>query len=107
FCGSGTVLVESLALGRDALGIDVLPLARLISQVKTTAGKADDLVNAGLHVLARAKRLRDSAPPPSPLAFWFKPEVLRCLIRLSRAVQHHPDDAVRRFLQVSLSSTVR
>ncbi|MBV8454202.1 MAG: site-specific DNA-methyltransferase, partial [Deltaproteobacteria bacterium] len=36
FCGSGTTLVEALALGRNAVGVDANPLACLISQAKTT-----------------------------------------------------------------------
>src|SRR5215469_5962917 len=36
FVGSGTTLVESKLLGRNAIGIDVNPLACLISKVKTT-----------------------------------------------------------------------
>jgi hypothetical protein len=36
FMGSGTTLVESKVLGRNAIGIDVNPLACLISKVKTT-----------------------------------------------------------------------
>src|SRR5215467_16286956 len=36
FVGSGTTLVESKVLGRNAIGIDINPLACLISRVKTT-----------------------------------------------------------------------
>jgi len=36
FCGSGTVLLESLLAGRNAVGTDTNPLASLISQVKTS-----------------------------------------------------------------------
>ena len=36
FMGSGTTLVESRILGRNALGVDINPLACLISKVKTT-----------------------------------------------------------------------
>lgn len=35
FCGSGTVLVEALISGRDAVGIDIDPLAAFISRVKS------------------------------------------------------------------------
>lgn len=34
FCGSGTTLVEALRLGRNAIGVDVNPLAALITRVK-------------------------------------------------------------------------
>lgn len=36
FVGSGTTLVESRLLGRNSIGIDINPLACLISSVKTT-----------------------------------------------------------------------
>src|ERR1044072_5769788 len=35
FSGSGTVLLESILSGRNAIGIDVNPIAKLISKVKT------------------------------------------------------------------------
>lgn len=35
FCGSGTVLLESILSGRNAVGSDANPLARLIAKVKT------------------------------------------------------------------------
>ena len=36
FCGSGTVLLEANLRGHHAIGIDINPLARLISRVKIT-----------------------------------------------------------------------
>ena len=35
FCGSGTVLLEAMCAGFDSVGLDVNPLATLISRVKT------------------------------------------------------------------------
>lgn len=34
FCGSGTVLLESIISGRNAIGADANPIARLISEAK-------------------------------------------------------------------------
>ena len=36
FCGSGTTLVEAKLLNRNAVGVDLNPIATLISEVKTT-----------------------------------------------------------------------
>src|SRR5262245_49247314 len=36
FCGSGTLLLEALVSGRNAVGVDVDPVATFISRVKST-----------------------------------------------------------------------
>ncbi len=36
FCGGGTTLVESLSLGRRAVGIDINSLATFLTRTKTT-----------------------------------------------------------------------
>jgi hypothetical protein len=43
FMGGGTTLVEAMALGRDAVGIDISELAAFVSEVKTTVFSDDDL----------------------------------------------------------------
>ena len=43
FCGSGTVLLEAALRGHLAIGVDVNPLARLLSRVKTTRLHAPSL----------------------------------------------------------------
>src|SRR5450432_1805733 len=44
FMGSGTTLVESMVAGRHSLGIDLNPLANLISTVKTTIYSKNQLI---------------------------------------------------------------
>ena len=36
FCGGGTILVEALLAGRDALGCDINPVATLVARARTT-----------------------------------------------------------------------
>src|SRR3989338_7547204 len=36
FCGSGTVLVESMLINKESFGIDINPLTKLIAECKTT-----------------------------------------------------------------------
>src|SRR6476646_6407224 len=55
FVGSGTTLVESKLLGRNAIGVDINPLACLISKVKTTPIEK----SATEHILEFIQSLRD------------------------------------------------
>ncbi len=43
FCGSGTTLLEARLLERNAIGIDINPLAILLSKVKTTPLDVEEL----------------------------------------------------------------
>lgn len=43
FCGSGTTLLESLLCDRNALGVEINPVARLIAKVKTTPININEL----------------------------------------------------------------
>ena len=58
FCGSGTVLLEAALRGHSAIGIDVNPLARLISRVKTTRLDVDSLSHRADQMLSRARASR-------------------------------------------------
>ncbi len=44
YMGSGTTLLEAMLRGRNSVGIDLNPLAVLISRVKTTIVSSDDIV---------------------------------------------------------------
>ena len=58
FCGSGTVLLEAALRGHSAIGIDVNPLARLISRVKTTRLDVASLSRRADQTLSRARASR-------------------------------------------------
>src|SRR3989338_6294337 len=45
FMGCGTTLIESLVSGRKAVGVDINPVAYLISKVKTNPKNQDKLKN--------------------------------------------------------------
>jgi len=64
FMGGGTTLVEALALGRDAIGIDISELAAFVSEVKTTVFSHDDLNALRLWVQHAANRIDMHAPAP-------------------------------------------
>lgn len=105
FCGSGTTLVEAAAVGAPAIGIDLSPLACLISQVKVTPLRAG-LGDAASAVATHARRASVSPPPIPALDHWFKPEIQRALAALVAAINIEPDTNRRDALRVALSSII-
>ncbi len=68
FCGSGTVLVEAMVLGRDAVGVDLNPLAVELSRVKTrptTESERCQLLELAKQVEASAEERRRSRAGPT------------------------------------------
>lgn len=64
--GGGTTLVEALALGRHAVGIDISELAEFVSSVKTTIYKKSDLERVRawsqrLHTVTNMRRSSNSS----------------------------------------------
>lgn len=58
FCGSGSVLLESFIRGYDSYGININPLALLISQVKTTLIDYKHLQNALEDILKKTSHTK-------------------------------------------------
>ena len=113
FCGSGTVLVEAMAAGRSALGIDASPLAVLIAKVRSTVlgeSERQRLVDSAREIATDAaerarKRVRPEIPP------WarhentrFFPHVGLELLGLRGLVMATPEDAVGVALRGCFSS---
>src|SRR6266849_1523167 len=60
FCGSGTLLVEALLAGRNAVGLDVDPVAAFISRVKCTPLSPRELERAFNALQRDVQRVRRS-----------------------------------------------
>lgn len=60
FCGSGTTLIEAKLLNRNAVGVDINPLACLISKAKTTAIPEKQLKNETRKLIEDIKNDVDS-----------------------------------------------
>lgn len=86
FCGTGTVLLEAIASGRNALGADANPLAVLISKVKTTYVPKDDLLATLSAILTRARRDRSVCFPDEMIGEWFSASTIDQLHRLEQSI---------------------
>lgn len=105
FCGSGTTLSEAQRRGLEAIGVDLNPIACLISRVRTAPlppGVLDDAAD----VVDRAKRLSRVQVPIIPnLDHWFEPVAQGAIARLVTAIaaaSTHAQD----FLKLALSSVL-
>jgi DNA modification methylase len=122
-CGSGTVILESLLNNRVAVGIDIDPIARLITKVKTTPIDPDFLQEAIEFLLNRIQEL-DSAcdyslsiPNFHYRDSWFRPFVLNELALIRGCIESLPEQltsmgfdtlrSIDAFLRVVMSSIIR
>ena len=130
YCGSGTTLIESVMLGRRALGIDLNPLAVLISRTKVTPLASRELSDVRHQLaLALAPRNADDELPlvansskatanPSPFENktarrdpwfrkWFQPKILDDLFAIDRAIRAIEDSRKQNLARVAFSDILR
>ncbi|MBJ6911284.1 hypothetical protein JG661_18565, partial [Vibrio cholerae] len=96
FCGSGTTLCVAQSKGYESIGVDLNPIACLISRVKTTPLSAD-FVDAYHHVLQVAVELEVDVRSISNIPnidHWFKKEIQIEVLKLKTAIGLYRDNAV-------------
>src|SRR5919108_5092370 len=130
FMGSGTTLVESKLLGRNAIGIDINPLACLISKVKTTTIQKFALVEVSKilmllkedifdlrggnttafsggekRLIMKDNSISNTLHPNIPK--WYHQNVIDELLAIKSRIYAAENKDVKDFLLVSLSSILR
>ncbi|MDE0313538.1 MAG: DNA methyltransferase [Candidatus Poribacteria bacterium] len=115
YCGTGTSLVEATLFGMHSVGCDINPLVRLIATTKLTPillktldtelNKLNDIL---FQVEFRAGKAPEVPIPKIPnLNYWFSQEVIKSLAYLVNCINKIEDQAVRNFITVAFSETVR
>jgi DNA modification methylase len=112
FMGSGTTLVEGLAHGVDVCGLDIDPLARMISRAKTGMVSPDIIKTLLVKVRHEWKPTKDKLNPPMPdianFEHWFSSDTWRAIDSLKNVILSLKcSDDEREFLLVVMSSTIR
>lgn len=110
FCGSGTALVESNLLGRNAYGIDLNPLAIFLAYAKTTPINPQKLTKEYVTLIDRIEKIKDKEiqkPNFNNIDFWFKEKVIIKLAKIKKAIREIKDKTIQNFLMVAFSETVR
>jgi DNA modification methylase len=108
FGGTGTVGLEAILAGRNAVLFDANPLATLIARVKTRPLSRRQL-SSGRKRLKSRLRSRKLAVLPSVvnLKHWYTPSAIRSLREILLAVESERSKEVREFLLVCFSVLVR
>jgi len=108
FCGSGTVLLEALLSGHNAIGCDSNPLARLIATVKTTSIDPSRLEKYSFSITKRAKQFRKlTRKNVVNVDHWFPPRTQLQLSKIHRAICEVKNEEERNFLLVTFSNIVK
>lgn len=114
FCGSGTVLLESITnpfYKRDAFGIEINPLGRLIAKVKTTPLDVRKIVQIANNILKKAKSSENSEALLTPkfknINFWFSEKAIKRLAKLRVLIEELENDDYKDFFYVCFSSIIR
>lgn len=118
--GSGTTVVESLLLGRRGIGLDIDPLALLLTGTKVAALSPDEVEQLAQDISARARLAitRGLGELESELAerwdpkthafvdYWFAYETQLELLALIREIEKIPDDKMRAFFELAFSAII-
>lgn len=112
YMGSGTSLVEASLKGINSIGTDINPLARLISQAKTTHFDiqkiTEEIAEIQLFPFSYSEdkvKNTDFTRVSNP-DFWYAQDILLKLSFLSQYIDSLEDE-IKLFFQIALSETVR
>jgi site-specific DNA-methyltransferase (cytosine-N4-specific) len=104
FCGSGATLTEAQLAGIPSIGVDVNPIACLISQVKTQPVHGDLVLHATL-AIEQAQNKKEADVPTIPnLDHWFKPDIQDAISKLLSRLELIEEPTIKEALRLSLSS---
>ncbi len=112
FAGTGTVLLEGIIHPfhpMNTLGVEINPLARLVSKVKTTPLDPTNLREAGQDLITAIKRsqVKPALPDFFNIDFWFKPKAQRGIAKIKHYIDRLTNLDHKDFFLVCLSSIIR
>jgi DNA modification methylase len=108
FGGCGTTLVEAKLLGHKSMGFDINPVAKLITQTKTTPIKPRTLANYRAKFLEEYANMSSISREHHPrISYWFDEPTVIELDKIYTAIQKIADDNVRRFFLCAFSHNLK
>lgn len=107
FCGCGTTMAVAQEFGIRSIGVDLNPIACLVSRVKTTPLPRSLMQHASSVAATAASARSGNVLPLVPnVDHWFDACVQQAIVALTDGINSIDDIAVREHLQVALSSIV-
>ena len=108
FCGTGTVLLETMLAKRRGLGADANPLARLITEVKTTKYEKEELTKTLKLILQRSKNYKQAQNPDVVnIDHWFPKKTQNDLAKILRAINTIKKNKIRSFFLICFSNCIK
>jgi len=111
FGGCGTTLVESKIMGRPSVGVDINPVAVLITKAKITPIDPQKIEKAFAILKARldtySKDTKVKAPEHERIDYWFKPEEKRKLAFIFAEISKLKDQDIRDFFYCGFSNILK
>lgn len=111
FGGCGTTLVESKVMCRPSIGVDINPVAVLITKAKKTPIEPSKIEEQFLKLKQKIdsfdKNTKVKAPEHERIDYWFKPEEKRKLAFLFSEISKIKDQDVRDFFYCGFSNILK
>lgn len=107
-CGSGTTVVEATLTGRQGWGVDIDPLARLLTLAKATSVPAKEISRFAEAVNSEASSAPDDGwrPDITRLDYWFRQDVSSDLARLRSVIAQATEPGPMRRLAWTVFSSL-
>lgn len=108
FCGSGTVLLESILGDRNSFGADSNPLARLIASVKVFRYDIGILLSYYETLKTTIRKFsNEKIPSIINVDYWFLPSIQKQLAAIHNEILEIPELEYRKFFLVCFSNLVK
>jgi len=111
FCGSGTTLAEAKVLNRNVIGVDISPLAVLITKVKTTPISPDKIerLKLELYKMIKEKKNKSVIPEFPNRDIWYHEKTLKELGNIWGQILYYKekDRDIFDFFTIALSSILK
>lgn len=111
FGGCGTTLVESKVMGRPSVGVDINPVAVLITKAKITPIDPQKIEKAFVTLKAKldtySKNTKVKAPEHERIDYWFKPGEKRKLAFIFTEISKLKDQDIKDFFFCGFSNILK